>query len=52
LYKLEQNIGEEKMLLFLKDIHKRKVSTTEDMIIVLKEYADEITVNAFKAEIY
>lgn len=52
LYKLEQNIGEEKMLFFLKAIHKRKVSTTEEMITVLKEYADEISVNAFKAEVY
>ncbi|MCL1666570.1 hypothetical protein M2T82_00690 [Elizabethkingia ursingii] len=52
LYQLEQKIGEQKMVEFLKDVYISRVSTTEKLLDVLKNYTNETTVNAFKNEIY
>ncbi|MGJ1422061.1 M1 family aminopeptidase [Sphingobacterium spiritivorum] len=52
LYQLEKNIGEEKMLQFLKKVYKDKISTTEKLIELLKHYADEKSVKILENEIY
>ena len=52
LYKLEKNIGEEKMSEFLERVYKSKVETTEKLIELLKQYADEKSVKIFENEIY
>jgi len=52
LYQLEKNIGEEKMLTFMRMVHKNKISTTEKLVDVLVGFADERAVNQFRSEIY
>ncbi|MGE8429369.1 MAG: M1 family aminopeptidase [Sphingobacterium sp.] len=52
LYQLEKNIGEEKMLKFMRMVHENKISTTEKLIDVLAGFADERALNQFRSEIY
>ncbi|WP_227550284.1 M1 family aminopeptidase [Sphingobacterium paramultivorum] len=52
LYQLEKNIGEEKMLKFMRMVHENKISTTEKLIDVLVGFADERALNQFRSEIY
>lgn len=52
LYQLEKSIGEEKMLQFLKKVYKNKISTTEKLIALLKNYADDKSVKILENEIY
>lgn len=52
LYQLEKNIGEEKMLKFMRMVHENKISTTEKLINVLVGFADEKALNQFRSEIY
>lgn len=52
LYQLEKNIGEEKMLKFMRMVHENKISTTENLIDVLVGFADERALNQFRSEIY
>lgn len=52
LYKLEKKIGEEKMFDFLKSVNKAKVSSTIDLIEMLKNYADDQTIKDFENDLY
>ena len=52
LYKLEQKIGQEKMFRFLKTAYERRISHTEDLIKLLRNYTDESTIDGFEKEIF
>ena len=51
LYKLEEKIGPQKMNLFLSSIYENKISLTEDLIKLLRKYADENIVKELDNEI-
>lgn len=51
LYKLDKKIGSQKMNQFLSSIYENKISTTENVITLLRKYADENIVNEFEKEI-
>lgn len=51
LYKLEQKIGNEKMIQFLKTTYEKKISNTDNLLKILRLYADESIVQEFEKEI-
>ncbi|MHC5310987.1 gluzincin family metallopeptidase [Myroides sp. LJL116] len=51
LYKLEQKIGKDNMVNFLKSTYTQRISTTQDLLKTLCIYADQNTLKQFKKEI-
>ena len=51
LYKLEQKIGKEKMMQFLKTTYEMRISNTADLLTTLRKYTDESNVKEFENEI-